>query len=87
MNAEFVAVLEHWEREKNIPKERLFQAVEESLLDRGGATDQIGPPADEDPPVGGDQHQPDIGPITLGGPITPRNGGGGAGAPQLARLE
>lgn len=41
MNAEFVAVLEHWEREKNIPKERLFQAVEESLL--AAAKKAVGP--------------------------------------------
>jgi len=41
MNAEFVSVLEHWEREKNIPKERLFQAVEESLL--AAAKKAVGP--------------------------------------------
>jgi transcription termination/antitermination protein NusA len=32
MNAEFLAVLEYWEREKGIQKDVLLRAVEEALL-------------------------------------------------------
>jgi len=32
MNAEFLAILEYWEREKGINKEVLVKAVEEALL-------------------------------------------------------
>jgi len=41
MNAEFIAVLEFWEREKGINKETLIRAVEESLV--AAAKKAIGP--------------------------------------------
>ncbi|KAB2673701.1 MAG: transcription termination/antitermination protein NusA [Verrucomicrobia bacterium] len=41
MNAEFLAVLEYWEKEKGIPKERLLNAVEEALL--AAAKKAVGP--------------------------------------------
>ncbi len=44
MNAEFIAVLEYWEREKGISKETLIRAVEESLV--AAAKKAIGPARD-----------------------------------------
>lgn len=44
MNAEFIAVLEFWEREKGINKETLIRAVEESLV--AAAKKAIGPARD-----------------------------------------
>ena len=32
MNADFLAVLDQWEKEKGIPKDRLLNAVQESLV-------------------------------------------------------
>jgi len=44
MNAEFIAVLEYWEREKGISKDTLIRAVEESLV--AAAKKAIGPARD-----------------------------------------
>jgi N utilization substance protein A len=41
MNAEFLAVVEQWEKEKGISRDRLLQAVEESLL--AAAKKAVGP--------------------------------------------
>ncbi len=41
MNAEFLAVLEYWEKEKGIPKDRLLNAVQEALL--AAAKKAVGP--------------------------------------------
>ncbi|MFM8360911.1 MAG: transcription termination/antitermination protein NusA, partial [Verrucomicrobiota bacterium] len=41
MNAEFLAVVEYWEREKGISRERLVQAIEEALL--AAAKKAVGP--------------------------------------------
>src|SRR5271168_3750737 len=41
MNADFLAVLEFWEREKGIPRDVLVQAVEEALL--SAAKKAVGP--------------------------------------------
>src|SRR6266478_8274145 len=41
MNAEFLAILEYWEREKGINKDVLVKAVEEALL--AAAKKAIGP--------------------------------------------
>lgn len=44
MNAEFLAVLEHWEREKGISRETLLAAVQEALL--SAAKKAVGPARD-----------------------------------------
>lgn len=44
MNAEFIAVLEYWEREKGISKDTLIRAVEESLV--AAAKKAVGPARD-----------------------------------------
>ena len=41
MNAEFLAILEYWEREKGINKDVLVKAVEEALL--SAAKKAVGP--------------------------------------------
>lgn len=41
MNAEFLAVLEYWEKEKGIPRDRLLAAVQESLV--AAAKKSVGP--------------------------------------------
>jgi N utilization substance protein A len=41
MNAEFLAVLDQWEKEKGIPKDRLLNAVQESLV--AAAKKAVGP--------------------------------------------
>src|SRR5438094_7922937 len=41
MNAEFLAILEYWEREKGINKDVLVKAVEEALL--SAANKAVGP--------------------------------------------
>ncbi|MEW6161343.1 MAG: NusA N-terminal domain-containing protein, partial [Verrucomicrobiota bacterium] len=44
MNAEFLAVIEYWEREKGIRKDVLVKAVEEALL--SAAKKAVGPARD-----------------------------------------